>query len=332
MQFDRLRRREFITLLGGAVITWPMAAQAQRPVLPVIGFLSGRSQDEAAGDTAAFHQGLNEMGYVDGRNVALEYRWAEGRNELLPGLAADLVRRQVAVLAAVGGNNSALAAKRATATIPIVFTSSAEPVLVGLVASLSHPGGNVTGVSWFDAALGPKQLQLLSELVPNVTVVGLIVNPQSPEVAHQRETAQQAARALGWQIHVIAASSVSEIDAALAAAKRQGANALMIGSDPFLHSRRKQIVELAAHHAIPTISGGREWVAAGGLISYGNSIQDAYRRAGLQTGRLLRGVKPTDLPVDRSTRFELAINLTTAKALGLTVPDKLLVAADEVIE
>ncbi|HLM21022.1 MAG TPA: ABC transporter substrate-binding protein [Propionibacteriaceae bacterium] len=331
MQFDRLRRREFITLLGGAV-TWPMAARAQRPVIPVIGFLSGRSQDEASGDTAAFHQGLNEMGYVGGRNVALEYRWAEGRNELLPDLAADLVRRQVAVLAAVGGNNSALAAKRATTTIPIVFTSSADPVLVGLVASLSHPGGNVTGVSWFSAELGPKQLQLLSELVPNVTVVVLMVNPQSPEVADQRDTAQQTTRALGWQLHVIAASSVSEIDAAFAAAKRQRANALMISSDPFLYSRRKQIVALAAHHAIPTISGGREWVAAGGLVSYGNSIPDAYRRAGLQTGRLLRGVKLTDLPVDRSTKFELVINLTTAKALGLTVPDKLLVAADEVIE
>jgi putative ABC transport system substrate-binding protein len=326
-----VRRRTVIGLLAGAA-AWPLAARAQRPPILVIGFLSGRSQDEASGDTAAFHQGLNEMGYVDGRNVALEYRWAEGRNDLLPDLAADLVRRQVAVLAAVGGNNSALAAKRATATIPIVFTSSADPVLVGLVASLSHPGGNVTGVSWFDAELGPKQLQLLSELVPNVSVVVLMVNPQSPEVAHQRETARQAARALGWQLHVIPASSVSEIDAAFAGAKRQRANALVISSDPFLHSRRKQIVALAAHHAIPTISGGREWVAAGGLVSYGSSIPDAYRRAGLQTGRLLRGVKPTDLPVDRSTRFELAINLTTAKALGLTVADKLLVAADEVIE
>jgi ABC-type uncharacterized transport system substrate-binding protein len=206
------------------------------------------------------------------------------------------------------------------------------PVQVGLVASLSHPGGNVTGVSWFDTELGPKQLQLLSELVPKATLAVLMVNPQSPEVADQRETAQRAARAMGWQLHVITASSVSEIDAAFSAAKRQGANALMISSDPFLHSRRKQIVALAALHAIPTISGGREWVAAGGLISYGNSIPDAYRRAGLQTGRLLRGVKPTDLPVDRSTKFELAINLTTAKALGLTVPDKLLVAADEVIE
>jgi putative ABC transport system substrate-binding protein len=232
----------------------------------------------------------------------------------------------------VGGNNSALAAKRATGTIPIVFTSSADPVLVGLVASLSQPGGNVTGVSWFDAELGPKQLQLLNQLVPNVTVVALMVNPQSPEVAEQRETAQQAAQALGWQLHVIASSSVSEIDAAFAAAKRQRANALMISSDPFLHSRRKQIAALAAHHAIPTISAGREWVAAGGLISYGNSIPDAYRRAGLQTGRVLRGVKPTDLPVDRATKFELAINLTTAKALGLTVSDKLLVTADEVLE
>src|SRR5262249_9776577 len=217
-----MRRREFIALVGGAAAC-PLMARAQQQVMPVVGFLSGRSQDEASGDTAAFKQGLNEMGYVDGRNVALEYRWAEGRNELLPDLAADLVRRQVTVLAAVGGNNSALAAKRATATIPIVFTSSADPVLVGLVASLSRPGGNVTGVSWFDAQLGAKQLQLLSELVPNVTVVVLIVNPQSPEVANQRETAQQASRALGWQLHVISSSSVSEIDAAFAAAKRRGA-------------------------------------------------------------------------------------------------------------
>jgi ABC-type uncharacterized transport system substrate-binding protein len=326
-----MRRREFITLLGGA-ITWPVVARAQAPSMPVIGFLSGRSQEEASNDTAAFHQGLNEMGYVAGRNVGFEYRWAEGRNELLPDLAADLVRQQVAVLAAVGGNNSALAAKRATTIIPIVFTSSADPVLVGLVASLSHPGGNVTGVSWFDAELGSKQLQLLSELVPNITTVVLMVNPQSPEVTHQRQTAQQAARTLGWQLLVVAASSVSEIDAAIAAAKGQRANALLIGSDPFLHSRRKQIVTLAANHAIPTISSGREWVAAGALVSYGNSIADAYRRAGLQTGRLLRGVKPTDLPVDRATKFELAINLTTAKAFGLTVPDKLLVAADEMVD
>ena len=305
-----IKRREFIMLIGGAAAGWPLAVRAQQPAMPVIGFLSGRSQDEATGDTAAFHHGLKEMGYVSGRNVALEYRWAEGRNELLPDLAAGLVRRQVAVIAAVGGNNSALAAKRATATIPIVFTSSADPVQVGLVASLSRPGGNVTGVSWFDTELGAKQLQLLSALVPNVTVAVLMVNPQSPEVAQQRETAQQAARALGWQLHVIVASSVSEIDTQPPQADRC---ARCSSGDP-------------GH------SGSREWVAAGGLISYGNSIPDAYRRAGLQTGRLLRGIKPTDLPIDRATKFELAINLTTAKALGLTVPDKLLVAADEAIE
>ena len=308
------------------------AARAQQPVLPLIGFLSGRSQDEAKGDTAAFLQGLNEMSFENGRNVAIEYRWAEGKNELLPDLAAELVRRQVAVLAAVGGNNSALAAKRSTTSIPIVFTSSADPVQVGLVASLNKPGGNVTGVSWFDAELGPKQLQLLSQLVPNVNIAALIVNPQSPEVTEQREAAQQAARALGWRLRIIVASNVSEIDAALVEAKRQGADALMISSDPFLHSRRTQIASLAAHHKIPAISGSREWVVSGGLISYGNSIPDAYRRAGLQTGRLLRGIKPTDLPVDRATKFELVINLRTAKAFGLDVPPMLLARADEVIE
>ena len=291
--------------------------------MPVIGFLSGRSQDEASGDTAAFHQGLNELGYVEGRNVAVEYRWAEGRNELLPDLAADLVQRQVAVMAAVGGNNSALAAKAATATIPIVFTSGADPVKIGLVASLNRPGGNVTGVSWFSAELGPKRLSLLNELVPNVTVAALIINPQNREFTDQPETAQQAARALGWQLHVIAASSASEIDAAFAAAKQQRANVLMMGSDPFFRSQFKHIIAQAAYHAIPTIYVAREFVEGGGLISYGNSIRDAYRRAGIQTGRLLKGIKPTDLPVDRSTKFELVINLKTAKALGLEVPPTL---------
>jgi putative tryptophan/tyrosine transport system substrate-binding protein len=327
-----MRRREFITLLSGAAVAWPLAARAQQPSMPVVGFLSGRSQDEGRDDTAAFHQGLNEFAYADGRNVTVEYRWAEGRNELLPGLAADLVQRQVAVIAAVGGNNSALAAKAATATIPIVFTSGADPVKVGLVASLARPGGNVTGVSWFSAELGPKRLQLLNELVPNVTVAALMVNPQSREFTDQPETAQQAARALGWQLHVIAASSASEIDAAFAVAKRQGANALMMGSDPFFRNRLKQIIAQAAHHAIPTIYVARDFVASGGLVSYGNSVRDAYRRAGLLTGRLLKGARPMDLPVDRSTKFELVINLKTAKALGLSVPDKLLVAADEVIE
>ena len=327
-----MRRREFITLIGGAAATWPLAARAQQLAMRVIGFLSGRSQDEASGDTAAFHQGLHELGYVDGRNVAVEYRWAEGRNELLPDLAADLVRRQVAVIAAVGGNNSALAAKAATATIPIVFTSGADPVRVGLVASLNRPGGNVTGVSWFSSELGSKQLELLNELVPKITVAALIVNPQSRELSDQPETAQQAARALSWRLNVIAASSENEIDEAFALAKQQRANAIMIGTDPFFRSRFKQIIAQAAYHAIPTIYFTREFVEGGGLISYGNSIRDAYRRAGIQTGRLLQGMKATDLPVDRSTKFELVINVKTAKALGLMVPNKLLVAADEVIE
>jgi putative ABC transport system substrate-binding protein len=325
-------RRELITLLGGAAAVWPLAARAQQATMPVVGFLSGRSHDEASGDTAAFHQGLNELGYIDGQNVAVEYRWAEGRNELVPDLAADLVRRQVAVIAAVGGNNSALAAKAATATIPVVFTSSADPVRVGLVASLNRPGGNVTGVSWFSAELGPKRLELLNELVPNITVVALIVNPQSREFTDQPETAQQAARALGWRLHVIAASSENEIDSAFALAKQQRANAILMGSDPLFRSRFKQIIAQAAHHAIPTIYVVREFVEGGGLISYGNSIRDAYRRAGIQTGRLLKGLKPNDLPVDRSTKYELVINLKTAKALRLEVPPTLLARADEVIE
>jgi putative ABC transport system substrate-binding protein len=326
-----MRRREFLGALGSTAAL-PLAARAQQPAMPVVGFLSGRSRDDSSGDAAAFQQGLSEMGYVDTRNVAIVYRWSEGRNELLAGLAADLVRRQAAVIAAVGGNNSAFAAKAATATIPIVFTSGADPVKVGLVASLNRPGGNVTGVSWFAAELGPKLLAVLGELVPNITTAVLMVNPQSPETAGQVETSQQAARTLGWQLQVMEASNPSEIDAAFDAAKRQRMNALMIGTDPYFRTRLKQIVAQAAHHAIPTIYFAREFVTDGGLISYGNSIQDAYRRAGLQTGRLLKGAKASDLPVDRAVKFELVINLKTAKALGLTVPPMLLARADEVIE
>ena len=272
------------------------------------------------------------MGYVDTRNVSIEYRWSEGRNELLAGLAADLVRRNVAVIAAVGGNNSAFAAKTATPSIPIVFTSGADPVNVGLVASLNRPGGNITGVAWFAAEMGPKLLAVLGELVPKITVAVLMVNPQSPETAGQVETSQQAARALGWQLLVNAASNASEIDTAFAEAKRQRVNAVMIGTDPFFRTRLKQIVAQAAHYAIPTIYFARDFVTEGGLISYGNSIQDAYRRAGLQTGRLLKGAQPNDLPVDRAVKFELVLNLKTAKALGLEVPPMLLARADEVIE
>jgi putative ABC transport system substrate-binding protein len=325
-------RRQFITLLGGAAATWPLAANAQQPAMPVIGFLSGRSQEEATGDTAAFRRGLSEMGFVEGRNLAIEYRWAEGRNEQLPELAADLVRRHVAVIAAVGGNNSAFAAKAATTTIPIVFTSAADPVKVGLVISINRPGGNVTGVSWFAGELGPKRLGLLYELVPNIMVTALVVNPNSPELSSQSEHAQEAARALGWELHVINARSEREIDAAFDTAVLQRAGAVIVSADPFFLSRRNQFVALAAHYAVPTIYVNRAFVAAGGLISYGNSVSDAYRRAGLHTGRLLKGATPSELPIDQATRFELVINLRTAKALGLEIPATLLARADEVIE
>jgi putative ABC transport system substrate-binding protein len=321
-----------MTLLGGPA-AWPAVARAQQPAMPVIGFLSGQLQTaESAEDAAAFRQGLAEMGYTAGRNVALEYRWAEGRTERLPELAAELARRQVAVIAAVGGNHSAMAARAASTTTPIVFTSGADPIKVGLVASLNRPGGQVTGVSWFAAELGPKRLGLLGELVPNIARAMLLVNPSNPELAGQPEMAQQAARALGWQLKVVQADSEIRIDAAFAAAREQGADAVMVGADPLFRSRRKRLVAQAAHHAIPTIYVARDFVTDGGLISYGNSLADAYRRAGLQVGRILRGAKPGDLPVDRATKFELVINLNTAKALGLEVPPTLLARADEVIE
>jgi putative ABC transport system substrate-binding protein len=324
-----MKRRDFITMLGGAAAAWPLEARAQQPI---VGFLSGRSQEDSAADAAAFRQGLNEMGYVDGRNVTLEYRWAEGRNERLPELAADLVRRGVVAIAAVGGNNSAFIARAATATIPIVFTSGADPVKVGLVASLNRPGGLVTGVSWFAAESVSKLLELLGELVPNIARAALLVNPSSPELAGQPEAAQQAAWALGWDLQFIEARSENEIDMAFADAKRQRADALIVSTDPFFRNRHEQIVARAAHYGLPASYFAREFVMAGGLVSYGNSLPDAYRRAGVQTGRILRGAKPAELPVDRATKFELVINLKTAKARGLEVPPTLLARADEVME
>jgi putative ABC transport system substrate-binding protein len=324
--------RRTLIAWGLAGTAWPLTVQAQQPTSTLIGFLSGRSRDESARDAAAFCDGLSEMGYVEGQNLAIEYRWAESRNERLPELAADLVQRQVAVIAAVGGNNSAFAAKAATATIPIVFTSGADPVAVGLVASLNQPGKNATGVSWFASELGPKQLGLLHELLPNITSAAVIVNPNSPEFAHQPEHALRAARSLGWQLHVIEARSESDIDAAFPAAVMRRAEAVIVGTDPFFFSRRDQIVAQATHHVMPTIYFDRAFVAGGGLISYGNSISDAYRRAGLQTGRILKGATPANLPVDQATRFELVINLKTAKALSLEIPDSLVARADEVIE
>jgi putative ABC transport system substrate-binding protein len=326
-----MKRRDFITLFGGAAVAWPLAARAQQP-MPVVGFLSGQSAQAFAPGVAAFRRGLNEVGFVEGQNVAIEYRWAEGRLDRLPPLAADLVRRQVAVIAATGGNNSALVAMAATSTIPIVFTSNDDPVRRGFVASINRPGGNVTGVSWFGAELGPKRLGLLHELVPNATIVALLINPDNPESARQPAELQEAARAIGLQLVVLTATTAGDIDTAFTAMVQNRVGALLVGSDPFMLHRREQIVALAAQHAIPTVYSSREMLGAGGLMSYGNSLVEVYRRAGIQTARILKGAKPSDLPVDQAIKFELIINLKTAKALGLDVPMRLLMQVDEVIE
>jgi putative ABC transport system substrate-binding protein len=326
-----MRRREFVALLGGAA-AWPMAARAQQPAMPVIGFLNGQSPRTWAPMLASFSKGLNEAGYIEGRNVTIEYRWAEGQPDRLPALAADLVRRQVAVIVATGGQNPAIAAKAATSTIPIVFTSNDDPRKYGLVASLNQPGGNVTGVTWFSAELVQKRLALLHDLVPNAKAVALLLNANNAETARQPAELQEAARGLGLRIVVLKATTPSEIDTAFATMVQNRIGALVLASDSFLFNRREQIMALAARHAIPASYSARHIVEAGGLMSYGNDFADAYRRVGLYTARILKGEKPSDLPVDQATRFELIINLRTAKALGLAVPDKLLALADEVIE
>ena len=328
--FD-LKRRDFITLLGGAA-AWPLAASAQQNPVPVIGFLNGQSSRTWRPMVAAFNRGLTEAGYIEGHNVLIEYRWAEGQPDRLPALAAELVQRPVFVIVATGGNNSAIAAKAATSTIPIVFTSNDDPRKYGLVASLNRPGGNVTGVSWFSAELGPKRLALLHDLVPTATAVALLLNPNNAETARQPAELQDAARALGLQLVILHASSVDDIEDAFARIVQNRIGALVVAADSFLASRREQIVTLAARRAVPAVYVNREMAGAGGLMSYGNSLADGYRRAGIYTARVLKGEKPADLPVDQATKFELIINLTTAKALQLEIPEKLLALADEVIE
>jgi putative ABC transport system substrate-binding protein len=326
-----MRRREFLTLVGGAA-AWPLAANAQPPPMPLVGFLTslGRNDRPNLGD--AFRRGLGEAGYVEGRNVAIEYRFADNELDRLPALAAGLVDRKVAVIAATGGGQSVSAAKASTTTIPIVFLTGGDPVLEGYVVSLNRPSGNLTGVNWFGSLLSGKGLELLLELVPKATVIALLANPKLPESARTLTDAQEAARTLGRHLLVLNASDPSEIDNAFAAMRQLRVDALLVGSDPFFTSRRQQIVALAARDSIPAMYVNREFTAEGGLMSYGNDIADAYRRAGLYAGRILKGEKPADLPVDQATKFEFVINRKTAKVLGLEIPPKLLFTADEVIE
>ena len=326
-----MNRREFITLLGGVAAAWPFAVRAQQGI-PMIGFLRSTSATASADLVAALRRGLTEAGYTEGQNLAIEYRWAENQGERLPGLVADLIRRQCAVIIA-GGDAVAHAAKAATASIPIVFATGEDPVKVGLVASLNRPGGNLTGISFYNSAdLHSKQLEFLREVVPKAAVIGLLVNPTQAAAESQQRDAQMAARALGKQILIVNASSERDFDMAFATLAQQRAGALLIAGSAFFTGQRDRLVALAARYALPTIYTLREFVAAGGMMSYGGSLTDAYRQVGVYAGRILRGEKPADLPVTLPTKFELVINLKTVKALGLTVPDKLLVAADEVIE
>jgi putative tryptophan/tyrosine transport system substrate-binding protein len=327
-----MKRREFITLLGGAAVAWPLAAQAQQPAMLVVGFLSTTSAVPFAHLVSGFRRGLQEIGYVEGRNVAIEFRWAEGQYDRVPALVADLVRLQIAVIVTTGGETSAVAAKAATTTIPIVFNTGTDPVRLGLVASLARPGGNATGVNIFTTELAEKRLGLLHDLVPAASSIAVLVNPHfAPAVANARE-AEAAARAVGKGVVIFNAASESDIETAFAQMMQGRSGALVVGSDPFFNSRREQIVALAARHRIPAIYEWREFVQAGGLMSYGTSLVEAYRQQGVYAGRILKGEKPADLPVVQLSKFELIVNLKTADALGIVFPPGLLAIVNEVIE
>jgi putative ABC transport system substrate-binding protein len=333
MQFDQLKRREFVTLLGGAAVAWPLAALGQQP-MPVVGFLNAASPNLFAHVVRAFRLGLNETGYVEDRNVAVEYRWAEGQYDRLPALAADLVCQRVSVIATGSNIVAAMAAKVATTTIPIVFLTGADPVKDRLVASLARLGGNLTGVTTLNVELGPKRLEVLHELVPTATIMAVLINPiNTPAVVEtDSRQAQAAARALALQIHILEASTERDLDSGFSTMIQRRAGGLVISADVFFSSQSTQLAALALRHAMPTISPYRDFVTAGGVMSYGGSVTDQYRLVGVYTGRILKGEKPADLPVQQVTKVQLVINMKTAKALGLTAPTSLLGRADEVIE
>jgi ABC-type uncharacterized transport system substrate-binding protein len=327
-----MKRREFIMLIGGAAAAWPLAVRAQQAAMPVIGYLSARSPDDTAHLVVAFRKGLSESGFVEGQNVTIEYRWALGQHDQLPALALELVQRPVDVIVSTGGESAALAAKRATSTIPIAFVIGSDPVVLGLAASYNQPGGNATGINILTAALEPKRLGILHQLVPQAETIAVLLNPNFPSYERQLRDVQEAARAMGLKIHVLRAATDREIDTGFETVAQEHIAAITVAADPFFDTRRDKLVALAARHAVPTMYHFREFAAAGGLMSYGIDLRDTYRQIGVYAGRILRGAKPANLPVLQPTKFEFVINLKTAKALGLTIPSGVLSTADAVIE